>query len=176
MIFGIGFGRTGTRSLALALRGFGYRVAHWAELYRNLRMDLTLNPEVFVAYDALIDCTMPLMYRELWAPEHKFILTIRNVNDWYQSVIRHRRSCSTTALKRKLRKEIFGVEDLHEPSLKYAFLRHEINVKNFFRDKDNLLILDVDSKDKWGLLCPFLGKERPDITYPHKNKTKKEKK
>lgn len=174
MIFGIGFGRTGTKSLSCALKTLGYKTAHWAELYAQLQMDLTLPPGFYAEYDAILDGTMPLRYKEIWSPEDKFIFTIRDVNDWYESMCRHRRECSSTELKRKLRKALFGVEGTHEPSLKYAFLRHEINVKNFFRDKDNLLIMEVCDGDGWEKLCGFLGKPVPDKkSFPHQNRSSK---
>lgn len=173
MIYGIGFGRTGTTSLSHALRSLGYRVAHWAEVYKSLQMDLTLPAAFYLEYEAILDGNMPLIYEELWRPEDKFILTIRDVNEWYESMERHRRHSGTTKLKRKLRKALFDTEEMHPPTLKYAFLRHEIHVKNFFRDKNNLLIMDICDGDGWEKLCGFLGKDVPDTPFPHKNKGRK---
>jgi len=174
-VYGIGFGKTGTSSLTRALRRLGYRTAHWAEVYDSLRMDLTLPREFYLQYDAILDGTMPLRYPKLWTPDDKFILTTRDVNEWYDSVVRHRRKTSATKLKRKLRKALYETEGLHPPTLKYAFLRHEIHVKNFFRDKDNLLIMDICDGDGWEKLCGFLGKGKPGVPFPHENKSKERK-
>lgn len=169
-IYGIGLGRTGTLTLATALRQLGYRVAHWSELYPVTRADLTLPKETFEHYDAFLDALIPAMYEELWAPEDKFILTMRDVNDWYVSMAKHRKRSPSTKLRRDMRRVLYDTDTDHEPTLKYAFLRHEIRVKNFFRDKDNLLILNICDGEGWEKLCPFLGKDVPDKKFPHKNK------
>lgn len=170
-VYCIGIGRTGTLSLIHALRALGYRTAHWDELYPRLRADLTLPPEIFDEYNAFADTVIPLMYEELWRPEDKFILSLRDVNDWYKSICKHLRwSGCVSKIKRDLRMRLFDTGGEHEPTLKYAFLRHEIHVKNFFRDKDNLLIMDICEGDGWEKLCPFLGKKVPDIKFPHQNR------
>jgi hypothetical protein len=172
-VYTIGIGRTGTRSLTYALRALGYRAAHWSDLYPRIRADLTLPPEVFDEFNAFADTIIPIMYEELWRPEDKFILTLRDVNDWYISLCKYRRQEDiVTKIMRDMRRRILDTTGTHEPTLKYAFLRHEIHVKNFFRDKDNLLIMNICDGDGWEKLCPFLGREIPNIKFPHKNRSK----
>lgn len=180
-IYGIGYGRTGTQSLTQALRILGFNAAHLDLDFvgADLRDDLTLNSSIFFKYDALLDGVVPLWYREWWRPEDKFILTVRDVNNWYKSYaanIKARRNFPR--ILRKMIKALYGTVYTHEPTMKYAFLKHEIDVKNFFRDKKNLLIMDITEGDGWEKLAPFVGRAIPDKPFPWLGRlvTKKEEK
>lgn len=48
--------------------------------------------------------------------------------------------------------------------------RHNAEVREYFKDRPNdLLILPLETTNKWEKLCYFLGKPIPEIKYPHAN-------
>ena len=107
-VFGIGFHKTGTKSLAEALEKLGYsvtgpngfRVPDIADRYQ------TICRRYSKRYDAFQDNPWPLTFKEMsvmW-PEAKFILTLRNDDDWLKSVVNHFGKASTP-----MRELIYGV-------------------------------------------------------------------
>src|SRR5438309_7687244 len=92
-VFGIGFHKTGTTSLAKALSYLGYRVTGpngvnnpdiTREVY-NMAFDLAKR------FDAFQDNPWPILYKELDErfPGSKFVLTVRSTSDWIKSVVNH---------------------------------------------------------------------------------------
>ncbi|MEN0001807.1 MAG: sulfotransferase, partial [Pseudomonadota bacterium] len=92
-VFGIGLHKTGTSSLAKALKLLGYKVtgpngtrdADIAETYiRNAA-------KISSRFDAFQDNPWPLLYRQMDAmwPGAKFILTTRDSEAWIVSQVKH---------------------------------------------------------------------------------------
>ena len=80
-VFGIGFHKTGTTSLALALRQLGYSVTgpngvNDPNISQNAR---ALVRDLVDQFDAFQDNPWPILFRELdeWYPNSKFVLTLR---------------------------------------------------------------------------------------------------
>ncbi len=92
-IFGIGFHKTGTTSLGTALHDLGYSVCGLRKgaLSYILRGDLEPVFGLVERYDAFEDNPWPLLYRELDQrfAGSKFILTVRERNDWLASAVNH---------------------------------------------------------------------------------------
>ena len=94
-VFCVGFQKTGTTSLYAALTRLGWRTAAVvgrglsAEELRAQAKDLCI--ETARRFDAAEDMPWPLFYRELDAafPDSKFILTLRESESWYRSVLDH---------------------------------------------------------------------------------------
>uniref|UniRef100_A0A6T6FWA0 Sulfotransferase domain-containing protein n=1 Tax=Craspedostauros australis TaxID=1486917 RepID=A0A6T6FWA0_9STRA len=108
-VVGIGFGRTGTYSLTLALEELGYPTLHTQHLYENkdiqqMWSDLIFNPSLAKGraelgtpdfdvitrhgYEATTDFPMALYYDQIHEryPDCKFILTTRdNSEKWFKS-------------------------------------------------------------------------------------------
>jgi len=82
-IFGIGLHRSGTSSLAAALRVLGYRT-----LQTPISVFNDINQPCLEENDAFTDLPIPLLYKELDQkyPGSKFICTIRDVDKWLASV------------------------------------------------------------------------------------------
>ena len=92
-VFGIGFYKTGTSSLAAALNHLGYNVtgpngvadADIAQKFEEMAFRLAGR------YDAFQDWPWPLVYQQMDKryPGSKFILTERPVEKWLQSALKH---------------------------------------------------------------------------------------
>lgn len=93
-VFGIGLGKTGTLSLANALKLLGYRAGHYAEAllalqYRSGRLEPRF--DAIAHWDALADIPIAATYKTLDQefPDSKFILTVREQEAWLASSERH---------------------------------------------------------------------------------------
>jgi hypothetical protein len=170
-VFCIGFHKTGTTSLAVALRALGYRVTgpngvKDPDIAKNAyAMALGLVER----YDAFQDNPWPMLYREMdkACPGSRFILTTRPSNSWITSQVRHFGDRSTP-----MREWIYGVGHPkgHERTYIEVFERHTADVLAFFRGRPNdLLVMDLAAGDGWQRLCPFLGQDTPSIPFPHAN-------
>lgn len=170
-IFGIGFHKTGTTSLAAALTLLGYRVTgpngvRDPHIARNaLPMALGLVPQ----FDAFQDNPWPILYRDLdqQFPGSKFILTVRDPEDWIKSLIGHFGSRSTP-----MREWIYGAGSPrgHEATYLARYENHNRDVRHHFAKRSgDLLVLDITRGDGWERLCPFLDRPTPRLAFPHRN-------
>ena len=173
-IFGIGFHKTATTSLAQALSKLGYRVCGpFGIKDRNIQTKVY---EIAFAkveeYDAFQDNPWPIIYKELDQkyPGSKFILTTRPTDKWIKSAIKYFGSKNTP-----MRKWIYGVgnpkgnEDIYIE----RYERHNREVQEYFQNRpDDLLVISLTEGEGWEKLCPFLGKEIPEFSFPHANKIK----
>lgn len=171
-IFCIGFHKTGTTSLAEALRKLGYRVTgpngvHNPHISENV---LAVAARAVERFDAFQDNPWPVIYRALDQryPGSKFILTLREPKSWIRSQVQHFGRRDT-----EMRKWIYGVghpEGNEELYLK-RYATHNREVFEYFKDRpDDLLVMDLAKGDGWEKLCPFLGKPVPTEPFPHANK------
>jgi hypothetical protein len=170
-IFGIGFHKTGTTSLGLALEELGYRVCgklgvHHAKIasqaldFACARLD---------DYDAFQDNPWPLLYRELDArcPGSRFILTIRPSDRWVQSICSHFGDTSTP-----MREWIYGVGSPlgNEDAYLRRYEAHNAAVQEYFASRPHdLLVLRMGEQDGWNELCQFLGHPTRPGPFPHGN-------
>ncbi|OGT79454.1 MAG: hypothetical protein A3H91_05800 [Gammaproteobacteria bacterium RIFCSPLOWO2_02_FULL_61_13] len=174
-VFGIGFHKTGTKSLAAALQRLGYRVTgsnavHDPDIARRA---LDLACELAEQFDAFQDNPWPLLYREMDAryPGSRFILTTRPTEKWILSVRRYFGGKSTP-----MREWIYGAgrgcalgnEDVYVE----RYERHNREVRAYFANRPgDLLELALTEGEGWEKLCPFLGKTIPPVPFPHANKS-----
>ena len=170
-VFGIGFHKTGTKSLAKALTTMGYRVTgpnatRQIDIAQSA-MDIALN--LVEHYDAFQDNPWPLLYKQLdqRIPNSKFILTIRDSEGWINSVCNYFGQRETP-----MRQWIYGSgSPIGNESLYLAkYQGHNQKVIQYFqhREKD-LLVVNLIEQPAWQPLCQFLGKQVPDIAFPHIN-------
>lgn len=170
-IFGIGFHKTGTKSLADALHLLGYRVTGPngvldPEIASNV---YELADRLAAEYDAFQDNPWPILYKYLdqrW-PEAKFILTIRPADRWIGSVMRHFAGKHTP-----MREWIYGVGSPvgNEQLYLDRYAGHNAEVLEYFADRpDDLLVLRLTEGEGWEQLCPFLGHDIPGVPFPHSN-------
>ncbi|WP_025771914.1 sulfotransferase family protein [Thioalkalivibrio sp. HK1] len=171
-VFCIGFHKTGTTSLAEALRTLGYRVtgpngAHDPQIRNNV---LRLVDELVPLYDAFQDNPWPIVYLELDKryPGSKFILTVRDPESWIESQVGYFGDRSTP-----MREWIYGAgcPSGNEDIYLRRYLAHNEEVLEYFRDRpQDMICLDIPAGDGWEKLCAFLGKEIPDRPFPHRNR------
>ena len=197
-VIGAGFGRTGTLSLKAALEILGFMKTHhmlevlpsskqtnlWYDIGKGLPPDWD---EVFEGYQACVDFPASSYYKELQAhyPDAKVILTIRDVDKWYNSTLNTiyrlanivpkwvrilipRVHKSHELAQGNVWNKIFEGRFEDEAYAKQVFLNHiaavEANVS-----EDKLLIFEVSQG--WEPLCTFLDVPVPDRPFPRLNDT-----
>ena len=182
----------------MALEELGYdKCHHMMEVYTSSQQgpywsDISKgdNPrwdEVFAGYQATTDFPACIFYRELAQhyPEAKVVLTVRDEDAWYKSVIETIWALGEAMPKwllvllppLRLRFEmvdrlVWGrvfdhrVED--PVNTKRVFRQHNQQVQNHI-PAERLLVYQVS--EGWGPLCEFLGCEVPNTPFPRSNDT-----
>lgn len=171
-VFGLGFHKTGTSSLATALHKLGYSVC--GQQNEKAKDLVEGNLDVFIKiaedYDAFEDDPWHLLYKEMDQafPGSKFILTQRDVDAWYKSCLNHFYEDSTM-----IRDFMYGngAPKDNEEKFKGVYLQHQKELMEYFKDRPNdFLIIDFTKGEGWEKLCPFLNEPIPDEPVPHANK------
>jgi hypothetical protein len=196
-VIGVGFGRTGTLSLKVALEELGIapcyhmlealpRADHkrlWISWAEGADTDFD---KIFDGYRATVDWPGCYFWRELTAayPDAKVILTGRDPEEWYRSTFEtiYRFPKAITPLIERLYPPARhmprladaivwnGTFDGRFADKEYAlevYARHRREVMAEV-PRDRLLVYDV--RDGWGPLCEFLGVEVPrDRPFPRLN-------
>ena len=186
-IFVVGRNKTGTTSLAAALKELGYRVGYQrdAELLMEDwgRRDFTR----IIAYCHTADAYQDVPFSHDFTfqamdqafPGSKFILTVRESPDqWYQSMTRfhtkrlgHNRLPTPDDLRNdryvykgwswRNKVLVYGPEQetLYDETLyKTSYVRHNERVADYFRHRPgDLLVLNLAHPDSMKRLCDFLG-------------------
>ena len=173
-VFCIGWHKTGTSSLGMALIELGYSVVgarlDLEDDVRNLKYERAI--QIAHQFDAVQDVPWAILYKELHRefPDAKFILTDRNDDNWIKSAVGH-----------------FGDNEISMHELLYGngrckgneslylerFRRHRVDVRRWVAEnKVNYIELNLESGDGWEPLCEFLAQEIPKTAWPHVNKAK----
>jgi hypothetical protein len=173
-VFCIGFHKTGTTSLATALRTLGYRVTgpngvKDPDIERNVH---AMAERLVGKYGAFQDNPWPILYKHLDEryPGSRFILTVRKPASWIKSQVGHFGTKDTP-----MRQWIYGVghPEGNESIYLERYEAHNREVLEHFEDRpDDLLIMDLAGGDGWEELCSFLGKDSPAIPFPHSNQAR----
>ena len=189
-----GYAKTGTKSIAKALRHLGFTVYdweeqaldfldHWVDVFQNGTV-----PDVKQVYqnaDAAVDFPGYFFYEEILEafPDCKVILSEREEDSWVKSWARQLESILATRsefgamLSPTWRKMWYvynsnadAAHGSHNPKSTYVFRKryriHNHRVKSTV-PADKLLVYNV--KQGWKPLCDFLGCEVPTIAFPHEN-------
>ncbi|RRV30161.1 hypothetical protein EGI94_19995 [Stutzerimonas stutzeri] len=175
-VFGIGFHKTGTKSLASALETLGYRV-HGPEWVRDAQACVSLQSlwvyasRVVDSYDAFQDNPWPLLWRELVArfPDARFILTVRDEAQWLDSAVRYFGSDATP-----MRRLIYGADAGspigNEDTYLARYHQHNAEVRQALAGSKRFLEFDIASGEGWKPLCQFLEQPIPSLPFPHANR------
>ncbi len=194
-VVGAGFGRTGTKSLKLALERLGFGPCHhmlevgtnpdqlalWQRVARGERPDWS---EVFRDYGACVDWPSARFWRELAAhyPDAKMILSLRDPDAWFDSgqrtiypVMRdhvehadpERRERMAMAYELIVR-QTFDERMDDRAHATQVFRDHNAAVR---REIDPERLLVFEAADGWEPLCRHLGVEVPDEPFPLTNTT-----
>lgn len=177
-IFGVGLRKTATTSLARATTELGFRTLHhgW-RIDENLERAVDAGkpffrysrPRVRLA-EAFFDLVAVQAHFELLDkqfPESRFILSTRDKDAWLDSCQRHvaRNQASAEA------GTYTGTWLAIEPDLwAQEWDDHHARVLEYFKGRDNLLVIDVPKGDGWETLAPFLGRSIPEEPFPSLNR------
>ena len=189
-VIGAGFGRTGTLSVKNALEELGFRPCYHmttlferpdaAEQWQAIvagRTPADWNT-IFAGYQATVDWQACAYYKELMQvyPEAKVLLTVRDPEQWYESVLCTIYQVSHSPLPHSPHVQMIntliweGTFDGKFEDKDYAiavFHRHTEEVKRHV-PPEKLLVYNV--KEGWGPLCTFLEVEVPeDMPFPRLN-------
>jgi hypothetical protein len=201
-ILGAGLSKTGTTSLADAVRLLGFTCINYdQERLTPLLLGRVREPDfrVYDDVDAVFDIPSAYFYRELLAayPEAKAILTVRDVESWWKSIKAYfnevrplrqpRRSEHVKAILRGRERLQAHQDDLafrtalrncvygSTDAREYLFKKRyvEHNERVIAEvDRERLLVIDVTAGQGWRELCAFLGVAVPDAPFPHSNVTR----
>jgi Sulfotransferase domain len=185
-IFGLGFHKTGTSSLASALRKLGYHTIHgdprgsWSGADEGLTLTKLIDSgkfqlPTFGLFDAFVDNP----YFSIWLklvdifPDAKFILTLRDDTAWIESCINYYAGRRV----RPMRAWMFGTHADPASSREARniwldrYRQHNDAVQAYFSgDNERLLTLNLCEGDGWTRICNFLRAPRPERPFPHANK------
>lgn len=207
-VIGAGLARTGTKSLKIALEQLGYDPCfHMVELLKNPKrlnyLDLSHKAGAtdwaafLEGYQAAVDYPTCFYYKQLLAhrlcrPTAKVILTVRDPESWYQSVLKtvyRGKPKGFRDIIRLIRHMIFSA-DMRRVAPVFQYNDKLIWQGHFngkFEDKeaaiqvyhdhvedvkkhvpaDQLLIFEI--QQGWQPLCDFLGKSIPKQPFPKSN-------
>ena len=149
-VYGIGLPRTGTASLAEALKKLGHTTRHFCMLHDTEEFQYD-NNDVSILIDNSFYTKCKKMVEEIFHQYKNslFILTTRNVTDWDKSISKFHSI----------------PEDLPD------IFQYEKLVKSIFRSirkEDNLLVINIfEDSRSIEKLCNFIGVEYQDVPFPH---------
>jgi len=170
-IFCIGLSRTGTKSLTVALYILGHNIIHYPsdEATLNELIAGNYNFSILEDYDGISDITVSPYFAQLYKffPNSKFILTVRNKEDWLRSFEKHwsdrppfddpTQNPTYMKVRRLLRASVYGSYKFNRDRMSYVYDLHKKNVLDFFKNKPgSLLVLNIFKKKAWKKLCKFL--------------------
>jgi hypothetical protein len=167
-VFGIGLGRTGTKSLVAALNLLGFKSIHYPSDDQTLRELKAAQYRLTVLdeYDGAADIPIAPYYAELDGayPGSKFIFTVRDKARWLDSIEAHLAIVDNFNYEfaRFVHTVTYGCEVFHRERFAHAYDCHARNVLWYFSNRPSeLLVLDICKGDGWDVLCPFLGCNPP---------------
>ncbi|KKM23113.1 hypothetical protein LCGC14_1618500 [marine sediment metagenome] len=168
-IFGIGLSRTGTTSLAYALKEIGINIVHYPMSEAQL-----FDPE----NDGACDIPVITYYKELDKkfPNSKFIYTFREKEEWLNSMavyLPRKKDWPKSAWQTQHRMAVYEREDFDRDAFAKRYDLHDTDVREYFKGREqDLLILNICEGDTTEKLFSFIGvfNENAPKTFSNKNK------
>lgn len=199
-VFCIGRNKTGTTSLQRALEDLGYKVGDQAKAEMLIHHYARRDFRPIIAYchtaEAFQDIpfSLPYTYEILdhAFPKAKFILSIRdNEDEWYQSLIRFQRKrlrLESGPTREDLQNDpyrykgflwdanqiVYGAPEddpFNEKILKEHYLKHNTDVKTYFRFRDDLLVINLKEAGAYTKFCDFLNIQPVYNAFPFLNRS-----
>ncbi len=174
-VVGIGLNKTGTKTLGVCLRHWGFKHVscdHAAfTLWRTGRLGELLT--YAGAYDSFEDWPWPLVYKDIDRafPGTKFILTRRaDAETWFTSVCQH----ASRKGPSEYRRYIYGHGMPHDHRTDHIefYDAHNRSVREYFENRPgDFLEVCWEEGSGWDVLASFLAVERPEMTFPHANRS-----
>lgn len=168
-ILGVGYPRTGTKTLRQCFWAFGYKNASWDDeaytLYMQGRIGEVLDKAA--SYDSFEDLPWCCLFREFDRrfSGSKFILTRRqSERAWYESERKHESRIED--------REFWPASGSRFEKEAAGYRNHNAAVREYFKDRPgDLLEVCWEEGDGWKELACFLGREVPEMPFPHENRT-----
>lgn len=199
-IFCIGYNKTGTTSLERLMnnnniisapqRPFEYNLESY--FYDNYSTFVKMIKNDYYEYTFFQDVpfSLPNFYKTLDEEfeNAKFILTVRDTEDvWYNSMVRFYKKMFLNfynpkniggyvyeGVLFKILTQVYGApkeDPYNEKILKNSYLNHILEVKEYFKDRDNLLVINLKEDNLIEKLEKFIGNEFKKKDIPHLNKS-----
>lgn len=153
-IVGAGYGRTGTKSLQVALETLGYgKCYHMEELFRNPQgvshWKNAMNgrevnwKKLFTGYQSIVDFPGSMYYKQLseYYPEAKIILGLRDPESWYKSAyetiysfdpgLSFKLNLGLQAIYKKKARNLLQVFQLNDKSIWKQYFEGKFEDKNY---------------------------------------------
>ena len=183
-VFGIGMQRTGTSSLHEAFQTLGFDSMHWpsadwAQAVWQETNKWGRSGTLERSY-AACDNPIPSLYQKLDKayPGSKFVLTVRDENDWLASVEKfwtyegnHQRWVwDVDKFTHRMHSIIYGQPTFDREVFRARYRKHNAEVMEYFDGRADLLRMDVAPDTPMDDLCGFLGVPPTGRKFPHSNK------
>lgn len=183
-VFCIGLNKTGTSSLHEAFRILGLKSVHFKDEKGNNIKDLLianyLNHRDILHqlshYDALSDWDRPPYTFDIIKkfdehyPNSKFIVNIRDIEDWLNSRENHVKR--NQKIKEKQPDMNITWLKIDRDAWRNEYKEHYAAIDAYFKNrKEDILYFDVTQGDDWKKLCPFLHLPIPSTRFPTENLT-----
>ena len=174
-MFVIGLPKTGTTSLHIAFKLLGLRSFHWggsrayhAVLQSQQEGERLLHDvgERFDAYSDVETLSVRFDLADLQYPGSRFIFTVRDVDDWIASRRRHAERNELGHRDGTYAGRNLGID---EETWRSHWEAQQERVAEWFRGRDDLLVLDVCAGDGWEKVAPFLDRTVPRVPFPREN-------
>lgn len=176
-VIGIGFHKTGTKTLAHCLNLLGYRhlslSQHHFELWLAGQTDQILQD--MQQADSFDDWPWPLIFRQasLRFPDARFVLTTRlNEEVWFASLLSHVQGRGQRGYP--YRQAIYGyLNPADDPGHhRNVYRSHNQTVRRYFADQpQRFLEVCWERGDGWDQLCAFLQVPVPACPFPQINRS-----
>lgn len=199
-MFCIGRNKTGTTSLEKVFFDWGYRIGDQIKAELLLKQYKTGSWKSIIDYcktaDAFQDAPFSWPYTWLVLHEHfpaaKFILTVRESEDWYKSLTSYHSKLFADGERIPTREDLMKAtyrypgyiwesnravwktpeNDIYNKAMMIEnYERHNEDVRHFFKNEANFIELDVSQQGCYQRLADFLGKKPLQENFPHLNKT-----
>ncbi len=178
-VFGIGLSRTGTKGLSVALNSIGINTVHYPETKDTLKLlaNGIFRLPILEDYNAMTDVQSVPFYPQLDEeyPNSKFILTVRDIDSWLESTKKHFRGVEREdrvvgdilySEAHWMRSAVYGTLKWDRSVFRQRYYTHHTAVMDYFKGRDNLLVMNICAGDGWEKLCPFLGVPEPKHRFP----------
>lgn len=176
-IFGIGLPKTGTSSLHKALCNLGIRSVHYPINDVIPMLHQGEHDKIPSKYQALVNCgEWHFAALDRAYPGSKFIYTWREFDRWIASIEKHFSRYEIPqagTVMQGNRLEVFSISVFDRDVMKTIYQAHRQAVESHFKDRQDLLRLNVEDPNAMKDLCAFLGYPVLHTSFPHENKAPK---
>lgn len=176
----LGLGKSWTTSFGTACEILGYKVIEndMSLLEEIKRGDFKRTWKTVKEYDVFEDYPWPYLWKEFDKKfDTKFVYGIRPVNEWIRSLVYQAIRSPKVDVRRDIDKRHTTTFDwkvqgytkylpLHRNKLVQWYEERNKELKDYFEGRDDFLVWHI--KDGWKPICDFLGKDVPDLPFPHR--------